>query len=277
MTKSRWMRLGLQVVLVLAVLGILGLGFTYLEGQNVVQAQGAATATPGASPQATSAPAAATPAATTVPTTTSSIGNTFWQGLAAKLGVNVDTLKANALQVRKDMLDQAVKDGRATQDEVNRIKQQLTADALIAPINVGGPSVNPQQPTRQQPNPQLPNRGRGPNFGGRNFGVPNNGRFGNRALTSGQSLAVLEAAAKALNLQPADLVNQLSSGKTFADIATAQKVDQTTLKQAIVDARNAQIDRMVTDGLITQAEATALKARVTTSNLDLTRPQFFFP
>ncbi len=264
MNDQRWIRRGIQIVLLLAALGAIGLGLAYLGGQNIALAQGAATTTPAASPQPTSVSGTATPTAspnatTTAPTTTSSIGNTFWQGLAAKLGVNVDTLKANALQVRKDMLDQAVKDGRATQDQVNQIKQRLTADDLIAPISLG--------PARANANPQQPNRGRGPNFRG----------FPNFGLGSGQSLAVLEATAKALNLAPADLVNQLSSGKTLADIATAQKVDQTSLKQTIVNARNAEIDRQVTDGLITQAQANALKARLTTSNLDLTRPQFFFP
>jgi hypothetical protein len=97
------------------------------------------------------------------------------------------------------------------------------------------------------------------------------------SMGSGQSLAMLEATAKALGLQPADLVNQLAGGKKLTDIATAQKVDQAKVKQAIVDARNADIDRQVTDGLITQAQATAAKSRVTVDNLDLTRLPFFFP
>jgi hypothetical protein len=116
----------------------------------------------------------------------------------------------------------------------------------------------------------FPNRGQMPNIGGM-------GGFGGMMGTSrGQSLAELEATAKALNLAPAELVNQLSSRKTLADIATAQKVDQATVKQAIVDARNAQIDREVTDGLITQAQANMQKSQMTASNIDLTRPQFFF-
>ncbi len=275
MNKNRWIRRSLQVVLILAGLGALGVGVAYIGGQNVVLAQGAVTSTPAASPQptvsATGTPTAAPSATSTAPTTTSSIGNTFWQGLAAKLGVNVDTLKADALQVRKNMLDQAVKDGRATQDQVNQIEQRLNADDLIAPITLGSGPANPQLPNQGRgPNFAPPNRGRGPNFA-------NPGRFRNFGLGSDESVPVLEATAKALGLAPADLVNQLSSGKTLADIATAQKVDQTKVKQAIVDARNAQIDRLVTDGLITQAQANTLKGRVTTSNLDLTRPQFFLP
>jgi hypothetical protein len=258
MTKSRWFGLGVGVLLILAAFGVVAWQSLALpSSQNVAAAQAAPTATP-----TTVTPSTSPQQPSAAPTvTTSSIGDAFWSGLAAKLGVSVDTLKADAVQVRKDMLDQAVKDGRVTQAQADQLKQQLDANKLIAPIYIG--RGNGQQPfpgfrgpgNGQPPTPGL--RGRGPGFG---FG------FGT---------AELEAVAKAVNLSPSDLITQLRGGKTLADVAKAQNVDQTTVKQAIIDARKAEIDRQVTDGLLTQAQADTLKTRLTPDNIDLTRMPFF--
>jgi hypothetical protein len=259
MTRSRWIGLSIGLVLILAAFGVVAWQsrtLTVSAGQNVALAQGAATATPTASPQTPNA-------APTV--TTSAIGDAFWTALAAKLGVSVDTLKADALQVRKDMLDQAVKDGRITQAQADQLKNQLDANKLIAPIYIG-PGV------KGQPGPGFRGRGygqppapglRGPAFRGPGFGF-------------GFGSAELEAVGKAVNLSPSDLVTQLRGGKTLADIAKAQNVDQATVKQAIIAARKAEIDREVADGLITRAQATALESSLTPDNIDLTRMPFFF-
>jgi uncharacterized protein DUF2680 len=257
MTKTRWFGLSIGIVLILAAFGVVVWQSLALPAvQSVALAQAAATATP------TSAPPSTSPqqpnAAPTV--TTSSIGDAFWTQLAAKLGVSVDTLKADALQVRKDMLDQAVKDGRLTQAQADQLKQQLDANKLIAPIYIGRGNGGQLGPGfRGRGNGQLPAPGaRGPGFGFR-FGT-----------------AELEAVAKVLNLSSSDLVTQLRGGKTLADIAKAQNVDQATVKQAIIAARKAEIDREVADGLITQAQANSLESRLTPDNIDLTRMPFFF-
>jgi hypothetical protein len=75
----------------------------------------------------------------------------------------------------------------------------------------------------------------------------------------GGSTADFDAMAKALNLTPTQLFEQLHSGKTLSEIATAQGVDL----QAVQDAANAQrvqsmkdsIAQAVTDGTMTQAKA----------------------
>ncbi len=289
-------RIGL-VAIALALTGIMVFAgaFAAFSGQNVAQAQGAATATPttAASPTTSASPTVSAtgspttgPSATTTPaTTTSTIGNTFWQGLAAKLGISVDTLKAQAVQERKDMIDQAVKDGRLTQDQANQIKQQITADNLIAPINIGPAGGQPGNGQPGNGQPGIGPRGNGRGFGPRGFGRGNQGNppgrgFGNGGFYGGfgfggGSTAQLEAVAKALNMNPSDLVSQLYAGKTLADVATAQKVDQNTVKQAIINTRSAEIDREVTDGLLTQAQANGLKANWTPDKIDLTRIRFF--
>lgn len=258
MTKSRWVGLSIGLVLILAAFGVMAWqSLTLVAGQSVALAQGGPTATPPASPSNPS----------TAPTvTTSSIGDAFWVALAAKLGVSADTLKADAVQVRKDMLDQAVKDGRVTQAEADQLKQKIDANSLIAPIYIGPGNRGTLGPKFQGPANRRPFgpgfRGIGP---GRGFG------FG-----YGFGAAQLEAVAKVLNLSATDLVNQLSSGKTLADVATAQNVDQAKVKQAIIDSRKAEIDREVADGLITQAQANTLESRLTPDNIDLTRKPFFF-
>lgn len=254
MTKSRWIGLGIGVMLILAAFGLVALQTLAIPVvQNVASAQ-AAGETPTPAPTAT----------------TSSIGDTFWAALAAKLGVNVDTLKADALQVRKDMLDQAVKDGLIAQAQADQLKQQLDSNKLIAPIYIGpgagrfGPGF--RGPGGGQPLPRFRGRGYGtlpaPGVRGPGFGF-------------GFGATELEAVAKSLNMASADLVTQLRGGKTLADVAKAQNVDQSVVKQAIITAHKAEIDREVADGLLTQAQATALEARLTPDNIDLTRRTFF--
>jgi Protein of unknown function (DUF2680) len=255
MTRSRWIGLGVGVVLILAALGVAAFQSLALPVvREVASAQAAAPATPTPGPNGT----------------TSGIGDAFWTALAAKLNVSVDTLKADAIQVRKDMLDQAVKDGRITQAQADQLKQRLDANGLIAPIYIGPGNRGPFGPrfrgpyNRPAPAPGIitPRPGVGP---GRGFG------YG-----FGFGTAELEAVAKVLNLSSSDLVTQLRGGKMLADIAKAQNVDQAPVKQAIIDARKAEIDRQVTDGLITQAQANTLEAQLTPNNIDLTRRPFFF-
>lgn len=238
MQKVKWIAAG--ALIGMAVLAFLVVGSLVLTQDQVASAQ-APTATP------TAVPKSGTPAPSQ-----SNIGTDFWQRLATKLGLNVNDLTAKAVEARKDMLDQAVKDGRITQAEADQLKSKLDANGLIAPINIGRGGA-PRQPGATPAPNQTPSQG-----------------FG-RGFAFGWSADALEAVAKVLNLQPTDLVTQLRGGKTLADIATAQKVDQAVVKQAIIDAEKAAIDRELKDGLITQAQADARKANLTPDKIDLTR------
>jgi hypothetical protein len=260
MTKGRVIGLGIGILLIIAAFGIVLWQGMSATATGVAFAQTAATPT-----------AAPTTAPSTAPQQQQqqAIGDTFWTMLAAKLGVSADDLKSKAVATRQEMIDQAVKDGRITQDQANAIKQRITSNNIIAPIPL---------PRSAQGNPNVPGRGFGP-FRNPNFG-PNfrNGfpgmMFGRGVLGGG--LQELQAVAKALNLDPKALIEQLAQGKTLADIAKAQNVDEATVKQAIIDARNAQIDQLLSYGLISQVQADALKAQLTPDKIDLTRP-FWFP
>ena len=83
-------------------------------------------------------------------------------------------------------------------------------------------------------------------------------REGSR-LHGGGSMADFDAMAKALNLTPTQLFEQLHSGKTLAEIAQAQGVDLTKIQEAAnatrIQAQKDRIAQAVTDGTMTQAQA----------------------
>jgi hypothetical protein len=275
MTKARMLGLGFGILLIVAAFGLVVWQGVHMTSNNVAFAQAGATATPSASP---------TTAPSTLPTTAPSqqttpqqqaIGDTFWTILAGKLGANPDDLKSKALDARKEMLDQAVKDGRITQAQADALKAKLTSNNLIAPI----PLPRNGQGNGQPQNPQGgPGRGRFPGFHGNGkpgptFGNRLPGEFGFGSF-GGAGLQDLQTVAKALNLDPKALITQLSQGKTLADVAKAQNVDQAVVKQAIIDARKANIDQLLSYGLISEAQANQIKSQLTPDKIDLTRPWF---
>jgi hypothetical protein len=75
----------------------------------------------------------------------------------------------------------------------------------------------------------------------------------------GGSMADFDAMAKALNLTPTELFEQLHGGKTLAEIAQAKGVDLTKIQEAAnatrIQAMKDRIAQSVTDGKMTQAQA----------------------
>ena len=72
----------------------------------------------------------------------------------------------------------------------------------------------------------------------------------------------LDAAAKALNMKPEDLLQQLRSGKSIADLAQQQHVAVNNVINAMVDAANARIDKAKDAGKLSSDQADMLKAKV---------------
>ena len=140
----------------------------------------------------------------------------------------------------KDVLDGLVKDGTITQDQEDKIIQAFK-DAKPA-ANAGKPGKGPA------------------------------GREGPRQIVKG----MVETAADAIHIAPADLVAALESGKSVADVAKENNVDPATVVQAIVDAGNAKIDQAVKDGKITQDGADKMKSHLSdaaTKFVNHTKPQ----
>jgi hypothetical protein len=84
----------------------------------------------------------------------------------------------------------------------------------------------------------------------------------------GMGFNVLDAAAKALNLSTPDLMTQLQSGKTVADIAKEKGVDETALKNTLLNAAKAGIDTAVSNGQLTQQEGDQIKSQLAQMDLN---------
>ncbi len=177
----------------------------------------------------------------------------FLQALASRLGTTTDKLQQAMTDARKDAINNAVTQGLITQAQANQMLQRLqNAPAGKAPFGFGFPGGLGKGPMSPRPG------------------------FAMGAARGFMSPDVLEAVAKTLNMNPADVTTALRGGKTLADLAKSQNVDPTKVQQAIADAEKAAIDRAVTDGLMTQANANALKAQIDPTKIDLTKPGLGF-
>ena len=131
--------------------------------------------------------------------------------------------------------------GAAIRDRVSEIKDALAG--LVKDGTLTQAQANKVATTLDQ---KLPH-GR---HGGRGFGRPD-----------------LDAAASALGMTEDQLVRQLQSGKSLADVAKAKHVSVDTLVSRLVTAAQSDLADAVKAGRLTQAQAdflkTDLKARIT--------------
>jgi hypothetical protein len=170
----------------------------------------------------------------------SSPGDVFWSALAAKLGTNIDNLKAAFRDAAKAVVAQRVKDGtlRVTQAQADQLNQRI--DKL---------------PLKSIPIPILPQR-KGPTLQQR------------IAATARQLM--LDTAANMLSMSSGDLQGELRDGLTLAEIAQQKGVDPNKLKTAMLAAANTRIDEAVKNGRLTQDKADELKAKIE-KQLDLSK------
>ncbi|MFN8485269.1 MAG: hypothetical protein U0768_19705 [Anaerolineae bacterium] len=186
--------------------------------------------------------------APTPTTPTNTMDQTFWQSLANKLGITLDRLQQAVKDAAKEAIANGVQNNRLTQTQADSLNQR----------------VDQWTPGQGLPFERGGRGGRGPGGSGGpgemhdSFGGP----------------AVLDAAAKALNMTTADLMAQLQAGKTLADVAQSKGVSQDTVKQAIVAAEKAAVDAAQQAGRITADQATQMKQAIDqrAATLDLTKP-----
>ncbi len=147
---------------------------------------------------------------------------------AQRLNVSPEALRSALGAAEDSQLDQAVKDGKLTQEQADAIKKrrQQAGDVL------GGPGVG-------VPGPGGPGR---PGFGGRGLGFK---------IGPG---GALDAAASALGLKRADLLTKLRAGKSIADVAKAQGKSLDDVKQAITAGVTKELDQAVADKKLTSAQ-----------------------
>lgn len=146
---------------------------------------------------------------------------------AQRLNVSPDELRSALEQAFGDQLDQAVQDGRLTQQQADRMKQMIREHGLP----LGGP---------------------GPGFGPGPMGGPGHGPFG----------PGLDAAADYLGLTRAELARRLMNGRSLAEVARARGKSVDGLEQALVDAARSDLDRAVADGKLTAAQRDEILSRL---------------
>ena len=139
--------------------------------------------------------------------------------IARKLGVETDDLDTAVQEAHQEMIDQAVADGKITQEQAERMLS----------------------------------RGEG-GFPGGKMGFPG-GRRGGLGITLGQA----DVLADTLGLTLDELREKLAAGETLAEIAEGQGVDLEAVRAELqpeqVEAQKARIQQAVEDGTMTRERA----------------------
>ena len=163
---------------------------------------------------------------------------------AGRLHVAPSALSAALKQARVDQIDSAVKAGRLTKQQGDALKAQIDKGQM--PL-VGGPAY-------------------GFGFGGHDFGEHGFGRGG--MFGAGHTGVMFGAGSKAvtsyLGITQAQLRSALASGKSLAQIATANGKTAAGLVAAIVATTKSQLDKAVAAKHLTAAQEKAILARTQT-------------
>jgi hypothetical protein len=180
---------------------------------------------------AAAAAAAVVVAGSAIAADSSSSPTSFMQSLAKHLGISTEKLQDAAKAAAIDQIDAALADGKITKEQADAAKERIQSGD--APLLFFGPRFRDGVPG-------LP-FDHGPRFGF-GFGFHHFGELG-------------AAAADYLGLTEAQLREQLSSGKSLAQIAKDKGKSTDGLKQALHDAVKQDLDEAVKAGRITQAQA----------------------
>jgi AraC-like DNA-binding protein len=172
----------------------------------------------------------------------------FLNDVAKRLHVTPQQLTQALNGATDDQLQAAVKAGRLTQAEANQLSQRLKQrGAPGIPFGFGfglGPHFA---------RPGIPGGpgGFGPGPGG--FGPGPGGLAGPFGL---------QEAAGYLGLTIPQLFQQLSSGKSLAQIATSRGKTVTGLEQAVTNAVKTRLDKLVANKVLTAAQEKAMLGRI---------------
>ncbi len=151
-----------------------------------------------------------------------SLWNDFLDQLAAALNIQRSTLDSAIQTAGNKTIDNAVQRGTLTQAQGDALKARLQAGDIGALWGWG--------------------RGKEP---------------GKQALANVRR-AMLDAAAQKLGMTVTELITQLRSGQTLAQIAQSKGVAEQDVINAALAAAKTQLDQAVANGTLTQAQADAI-------------------
>ncbi|HTU86570.1 MAG TPA: hypothetical protein VMF57_13400 [Solirubrobacteraceae bacterium] len=175
----------------------------------------------------------------------------FLNDVAKRLHVTPQQLTAALNGAEVDQLQAEVKDGKLTQSQANSLEQRLKQNggASAAPFGFFGPGFGfgGGPAPGGGPGPQ-------PGFAPRLRAFPGPGGLG---LARG-----LGSAASYLGLTNAQLIQQLTGGKSLAQIATAKGKSVSGLEAAITTATKTMLDKLVANKTITAAQEKQILSRL---------------
>jgi len=202
-----------------------------------------------------------------------SLRQAFINDVAKRLKVTPQQLTSAVRSAFLDELNSAVASKRLTKGQADMLRQRLQRTSsvpLAGLLGVGGfgvfvgpPVAVPFKGNARRFVPQAPVPGQPPvPLGGgpmpgrpRAFAVPFGGGMGPGLL------GAFGAVSRYLGATPAKLVSQLRSGKSLAQIASADGKSLSGLEAALAAQRKTLLDRLLKAGQITQAQETKLLAR----------------
>ncbi len=152
------------------------------------------------------------------------LASQFLDQLASALSIQRSALDSAIVTAGTRTADAAVQQGTLTQAQADALKARVQAGELGALFGGRGPGGRPQQ--------------------------------------DGLKQAMLDAAAKALNVTTAELGTQLRAGQTLAQLAQAHGTTEQAVLNAALAAAKAQLAQQVTSGALTQAQADAIYAQL---------------
>lgn len=210
---------------VMALSMMFGLAFSTLGQPNASAAQATQTATPTpANP--TDAKNGTRPNAGAL----AEVATAFKKNFAAQLGVDEAKLDSAFSSAVNSTVDQAVKDGKLTQAQADKIKEAAKDGFKGFPGKQGGPGGHGKG---------------GPGMAGPGMG---------HGMMDGRG-ASLDAAAKAIGVTTDELKTELKAGKSIADVAKTKNVDIQKVKDAMLAEVKTNLDQAVKDGKLTQEQA----------------------
>ncbi len=153
----------------------------------------------------------------------------FWGFLAKRLNSTPEAVQQAIRDAAKDVVAQAVSNGKLTQDQAAQANARIDRWQGKAPLGFAA------------------------------------GRAAQAKLDKARahlSKVGLEAAAQALGVTPQDLKAELDKGQTLRQVAQARNVDAAKVEKAVADALKGELDKAVAAGKLTQARADQAKARI---------------
>jgi hypothetical protein len=174
---------------------------------------------------------------------------TFLAKLSGTLGIDQAKLETAIKTAGNATVDEMLKNQDITKTQAEQLRTQVGQGRLGIWENNG----RPDGMERGGPRGEM---GRGDARGGNDMKPGMNS-------ANISHIALLESAAKALNLSIVELDTKLRAGETLTSLATTQKVSLESVKNAVTANLKSQLDAAVKAKTITQAQADEMLARAT--------------